>query len=163
MAQSVKNPSATQEMWVWSMGRKDPLEKKMAIYFSIFAWRIPWTEEPGRLQSMGHKESDTTQWLNHSHLSSTLSKSDKKVRFPISSITDIGREQESIVEKLSRTPEISLGREQAILALRCNPHVCACRLIHWVITEFTTVRGKGECKILDSTSLKTSISFQRNF
>ena len=57
MAQSVKNPSAVQEMWVQSLGRKDPLEKEMAIYLSILAWRIPWTEEPGGLQSMGHKES----------------------------------------------------------------------------------------------------------
>ena len=39
------------------------LEKEMATYSSILAWRIPWTEEPGGLQSMGHKESDTTEWL----------------------------------------------------------------------------------------------------
>ena len=44
-----------QETWVPSLGQEDPLEKEMAIYSSIFAWRIPWTEEPGRLWSMGHK------------------------------------------------------------------------------------------------------------
>ena len=38
-----------QETWVWSLGREDPLEKRMATYSSILAWRIPWTEEPGRL------------------------------------------------------------------------------------------------------------------
>ena len=49
-----------QETWVRSLGREDPLEKEMATHASIFAWRIPWTEEPGRLQSMGSQESDTT-------------------------------------------------------------------------------------------------------
>ena len=43
----------TQEMWVRSLGGENPLEKEMAIHSSILAWRIPWTEEPGRLQSMG--------------------------------------------------------------------------------------------------------------
>ena len=50
-----------QEMWVPSLGQEDPLEKKMATYSSILAWEIPWTEEPGRLQSMGSQESDMTQ------------------------------------------------------------------------------------------------------
>ena len=49
-----------QEMWVPSLGQEDPLEKKMATYSSILAWEIPWTEEPGRLQSMGSQESDMT-------------------------------------------------------------------------------------------------------
>ena len=56
MAQWVKNLPAmqeTQETWVQSQGREDPLEKRMATHSSILAWRIPWTEEPGRLQSMG--------------------------------------------------------------------------------------------------------------
>ena len=42
-----------QETWVRSLGQEDPLEKKMATHSSILAWRIPWTEEPGKLQSMG--------------------------------------------------------------------------------------------------------------
>ena len=53
MAQSLKNPPAVQETWVRSMGQEDPLEKEMATDCSILAWEIPWTEEPGRLQSMG--------------------------------------------------------------------------------------------------------------
>ena len=53
VAQTVKNLPATQESRVWSLGLEDPLEKGMAIHSSILAWRIPWTEEPGRLQSMG--------------------------------------------------------------------------------------------------------------
>ena len=53
MAQTVKNPPAMQETWVQSLGQEDPLEKEMATHSNILAWRIPWTEEPGRLQSMG--------------------------------------------------------------------------------------------------------------
>jgi len=49
----VKNPSAMQEIWVLSLGWEDPLEEGMPTSSSILAWRIPWTEEPGRLQSMG--------------------------------------------------------------------------------------------------------------
>ena len=60
IAQSVKNLPAMQEMWVRFLGREDPLEKEMATHSSILAWRIPWTEEPGRLQSMGLQELDTT-------------------------------------------------------------------------------------------------------
>ena len=53
MAQTVKNPPAVQETQVSSLGQEDPLEKGMATHSSILAWKIPWTEEPGRLQSMG--------------------------------------------------------------------------------------------------------------
>ena len=48
-----KNPSATQETQVLSLGQKEPLEKEMGTHFNILAWEIPWTEEPGGLQSMG--------------------------------------------------------------------------------------------------------------
>ena len=53
VAQAVKNPPAMQEAWVQSLGWEDPLEEGMAAYASILAWRIPRTEEPGRLQSRG--------------------------------------------------------------------------------------------------------------
>ena len=53
VAQNVKNLSALQEIPVRSLGQEDPLEKEMATHSSFLAWRIPWTEEPGRLQSMG--------------------------------------------------------------------------------------------------------------
>ena len=52
IAQLVKNTPAMQETPVQFLGREDPLEKEMATHSSILAWRIPWTEEPGRLQSM---------------------------------------------------------------------------------------------------------------
>ena len=54
------NLPAVQETWVQFLGQKDPLEKEMATHYSILAWRIPWTEEFGRLQSMGSQASDTT-------------------------------------------------------------------------------------------------------
>ena len=53
MAQMVKNLPAMREIQFQSLGREDSLEKEMATQFSILAWRIPWTEEPGRLQPMG--------------------------------------------------------------------------------------------------------------
>ena len=49
-----------QEIWVQFLGREDLLEKEMATHSSILAWEIPWTEEPGVLQSTGSQESDTT-------------------------------------------------------------------------------------------------------
>ena len=52
-AQLVKNPPAMQETYIQSLGWKDPLEEGMATHSSILAWTVPWTEEPGRLQSMG--------------------------------------------------------------------------------------------------------------
>ena len=56
---AVKNPPATQETWIRSLSQEDAVEKEMASYFSIFAWGIPWAEEPGRLQSMGSRKSWT--------------------------------------------------------------------------------------------------------
>ena len=53
MAQRVKHLPAMQETWVRSLGQEDPLEKEMATHSSTLAWKIPWTEKPGRLQSMG--------------------------------------------------------------------------------------------------------------
>ena len=53
VAQRLKRLPAMRETWVRSLGREDPLEKEMATHSSILAWRIPWTEEPGGLQSMG--------------------------------------------------------------------------------------------------------------
>ena len=53
VAQRLKRLPAMQETWVRSLGQEDPLEKEMATHSSILAWRIPWTEEPGGLQSTG--------------------------------------------------------------------------------------------------------------
>ena len=56
----VKNLLVMQEIRVQFLGQEDPPEKEMATHSSVLAWRIPWTEEPGRLQSIGPQESDLT-------------------------------------------------------------------------------------------------------
>ena len=61
MAQMIKNLPAVRETWIQSLSWEDPLDEGMATHSSVLAWRIPWTEEPGRLQSLGHKESDMTE------------------------------------------------------------------------------------------------------
>ena len=53
VAQTVKNLPAMQETWVGSLGQEDPLEKGMTTHSSVLAWTVPWTEEPGGLQSTG--------------------------------------------------------------------------------------------------------------
>ena len=60
VAQLVNSLPAMQETWVQSLGQEDPLEKAMATHPSTLALKIPWTEEAGRLQSMGFQESDMT-------------------------------------------------------------------------------------------------------
>ena len=64
MAQTVKRLPTMRETWVQSLGQEDPLEKEMGTHSSILAWRVPRTEEPGGLQSMGHRKLDTTEQLN---------------------------------------------------------------------------------------------------
>ena len=61
----VKNPSLP---WIPSLGRKDPLEEGMTTHSNILAWRTPWREEPGGLQSMGSQESDMTEVTQHTHI-----------------------------------------------------------------------------------------------
>ena len=72
VAQLVKNLPAMQETWARFLGQEDPLEKEMATYSSILAWKIPWTEEPGRLQSMGSQE----RLIQHHHFTITVSDND---------------------------------------------------------------------------------------
>ena len=71
----VKNLPAVQETRVWSLGQEDPLEKGLATHSSILAWRIPWTEEPGGLQSIGPQgvgHSWATNTFTHFHFSLSL-------------------------------------------------------------------------------------------
>ena len=65
MAQLVKSLPTMQAIWVPSLRQENPLEKEMATQPSILAWKIPWTEEPGRLQSMGLQELDMTELSTH--------------------------------------------------------------------------------------------------
>ena len=67
MVQKVKSLPAVRETQVQSLGEEDPLEKRMATHPSILAWSIPWTEEPGGLQSTGCKDSDMTERPTHTH------------------------------------------------------------------------------------------------
>ena len=60
MTQMVKNLPTMRETWVQSLGWEDPLEEGMVTHSSILAWRIPWTEEPGGIQSMGSQRVNTT-------------------------------------------------------------------------------------------------------
>ena len=65
VTQRVKHLPAMWETWVWSLGQEDPLEKEMATHYSILAWRIPWMEEPGGLQSTGSQRVGNN-WELHS-------------------------------------------------------------------------------------------------
>ena len=66
VAQMVKNLPAIQETWVQSLSKEDPLEKGMTTHSNILAWRIPWTEEPSGLQSMGSQTDMTVMNINFS-------------------------------------------------------------------------------------------------
>ena len=123
----VKHLPTMRETQVRSLGREDPLEKAMAPHSSTLAWKIPWTEEHGRLQSMGCKELDTTEQLHfhflryqrlelqHSlflegeHISITLSKKSKEASKPGFSNTWIENFQmfKLVLEKAEK-PEIKL-------------------------------------------------------
>ena len=68
VAQRVKHLPAMWETWVRSPGQEDPLEKEMATHFSILAWRIPWTEQPGGLQSTGLQRVRHDRMTSLSHI-----------------------------------------------------------------------------------------------
>ena len=90
VAQRLKHLPSMQETWVQSLGQEDPLEKEMATHSSIFAWRIPWTEEPIRLQSTGSQSwtrlSDFTFTLKFTSLYEGFSDCLFKVSSPVSFI-----------------------------------------------------------------------------
>ena len=92
VALMIKNLSSMRETWVRSLGQEDPLEKGMATYSSILSWRIPWTEEPGRLQSMG------SQRIGHDWATNTLTVCTSHCRpyFPLCALrTGTGRQHAS--------------------------------------------------------------------
>ena len=72
VAQTVKNLPAMWETQVWSLGQKDSLEEDMTTHYSILAWRIPWTEEPGGLQSMGSQRVGH-DWATNTHTHFSIS------------------------------------------------------------------------------------------
>ena len=95
MAQMINNLPEVHETQIQSLGLEDPLNKGMATHSSILAWRILWTEEPGRLQSMGQQDLDMTEWL-------TL--------FPCSL-------HSTSIHKIARTSCLVLS------TVRCTPHI----------------------------------------
>ena len=72
VAQTVNNLPALQETWVQSLGQEDPLMRGMATQSSILAWRIPWTEEPGRLQSTGSQRVGHDERLSQIYIEITF-------------------------------------------------------------------------------------------
>ena len=78
MVQTVKNPPAMQETWVQFLGWEDSLEEGMATHYNIFAWRIPWTEEPIGYSPWGCKELDTTERLSTQHTGE-----EEGIKFPL--------------------------------------------------------------------------------
>ena len=68
----MQETACMQETRVWFLGQEDPLEKEMAPHSRILAREIPWTEQPGGLQSMVSQGLDTTKWLNHHQLISPM-------------------------------------------------------------------------------------------
>ena len=99
----VKNPPAMQKAWVRSLGWEDPLEKEMAAHSSILVWEIPWTEEPGALQSMGSKELAMTEWLS-THACNLL-------RY-YQSLTDLGKENIQLQPTLAILSHLKRGRKK---------------------------------------------------
>ena len=89
----IKNPPAVQEFWVWSLGPEDSLEKEMVTYSSILAWRIPWTEEPGRLQFMGSQrvEYDWRTYITTSCLKHFSTLQLAVAKWPSSSLWNVSR------------------------------------------------------------------------
>ena len=71
----VKRLPTMWETRIQSLGWEDPLEKEMATYSRTLAWKIPWTEEPGELQSMGHRELDTTERIYFTSLTGIIENS----------------------------------------------------------------------------------------
>ena len=112
--QTVKRLPVIQETWVWSLGWEDPLEKEMATHSSTLAWKIPWMEEPSRLQSRGHKESDTTERLSFPFLSFTWLSLQQCVQEMHISVLSFPR----IFWAYKRNPRINYFQSQ-VLMLKC--------------------------------------------
>ena len=118
LSRLVKNLPVTQETRVWSLGWEDPLEKEMATHSSILAWKIPWMEEPGRLQSIGVAKSQTRLSNFTFTLNTTVDKVDNQRGSTVQHrklysifCKNMAKESEKgyicITESLGCTPEIS--------------------------------------------------------
>ena len=105
VAQKVKNLPAVQESWVWLLGQEDPLEKEMATHSSILVWRIPWTQEPGGLQSIGSQRVGQ-DWsdLARTHAINAFS---KVVQFEVNTwVNPLSHSQSHILTMNMRKPKV---------------------------------------------------------
>ena len=105
VAQMVKNLPAMQETWVQSLGQDDSLEKKMATHSSILAGRIPWTEEPGRLQSMGSQRVGPN-WATNIHTLAFIQIDTRSTHNLSCEIKDVSRNYQMPVDQGWITPRL---------------------------------------------------------
>ena len=143
VAQMVNNLHGVQETWVQALGKEDPLEKGMAIHSSILVWRIPWTEEPGRLRSIGSQRVGHNLTTNtHTHIcfeGGALNNRDagpkqatvQKERQEISSISC------NLYYDTERN-EINSVRKQSIYPLRLLPNIKVSNL--WYILNQKNIK-----------------------
>ena len=131
-AQMVEYLSAMQETWVWSMGQEDPLEKGIDTHSSILAWRVLWTGEPDRLQSMGSQESDTTEQLQYYRFSTFPSP------FYLSYIAFL-----IFVQLTVHSNEKTKKNESCIFSIILLVCVCVCVCVCVVVDISYNTRGSG--------------------
>ena len=111
----VKNPPAIQETGVQSLGWDDPLEKGLETLSSILAWRIPWTEEPGGLQSMGSQRVGQTEQLTHTHTHTHF----LEVKCSLGLILSVGASW--LIASGQTSPSISPGSSLEGVTVSTNP------------------------------------------
>ena len=158
MAYMVKTLSAMQETWVWSLGQKDPLEKGMATHSSMFVWRIPWAEDPGRLQSMGfqrvrHNWATNTHTHTHTHTKpNPLCTQSKGLRTRRANGVSSRPRQENInvPSQAGKVPPCSCMSAQSLqLCLTpCNPMNCS--------PPGSSVHGILQARILEWVAIPSS-------
>ena len=129
MAQWVKNPPAmqeTQDMRFQSMSLEDPLEEEMAGHSSILTWKIPWTDEPGRLQPLGMQELNTAEWLRMTWKACKVrtpwcSLAMKPIHYEVSSWLKMAELKNVHSSSPARTPKSQLAAEQPSTEGCCIP------------------------------------------
>ena len=149
------NQPSMQETQVQFLNQEDPLEKERATHSSIIAWRIPWTEEPGGLQSMRSQESDTTEWLStqHAHKFSSV-QSLSHVRLFATPWTTVRQASQSITNSWSPPKPMS------IVSVMPSNNLLLCHPLLLLPSIFPTIRVfSNESALLIRWSKYWSFSF----
>ena len=170
----VKNPPAMQEMQAWSLGWKDPLEKEMTTHYSILAWKIPWTEEPGGVQSkglqrVGHNWVRVVPW-NHTNLSYSSRDQISKIKVSQDYIVSGSSRGESLLCSASRGHQHSLAYDPFYMSLSfqfshscltpCDPMDCSTPgfpVLHQ-LSEFTPTHVRWVGGAIQPPHLLSSLS-----